>query len=91
MLDGTDDHDLNDHSAELGPYPEHPSQTQQSPFGHPLMNSMTSLQPTNENMMAPGVIHQPFDPFDPMLDADPFGLTASMHYPTQFQESSIRR
>lgn len=27
---------------------------------------------------------QGFDPFDPMLDADPFGLTASMHFPTQF-------
>lgn len=34
-----------------------------------------------------------FDPYDPMLDADPFGLTASMHFPTQFtfQESSMRR
>jgi len=26
----------------------------------------------------------PFDAFDPMLDADPFGLTASMHFPTPF-------
>ncbi|KAF2101893.1 hypothetical protein NA57DRAFT_10834, partial [Rhizodiscina lignyota] len=25
-----------------------------------------------------------FDPYDPMLDADPFGLSASMHFPTQF-------
>jgi len=25
-----------------------------------------------------------FDPFDPMLDADPFGLSASMHFPTPF-------
>lgn len=25
-----------------------------------------------------------FDAFDPTLDADPFGLTASMHFPTQF-------
>lgn len=25
-----------------------------------------------------------FDPFDPMLDADPFGLTASMHFPTPY-------
>jgi len=38
-------------------------------------------------------MNQPFDPFDPMLDADPFGLTASMHFPTQFsfQESSMRQ
>ena len=37
--------------------------------------------------------NQACDPYDPMLDADPFGLTASMHFPTQFtyQESSIRR
>jgi hypothetical protein len=25
-----------------------------------------------------------YDSYDPMLDADPFGLTASMHFPTQF-------
>jgi len=37
--------------------------------------------------------NQMFDPFDPMLDADPFGLTASMHFPTQFtfQESAMRK
>lgn len=33
-----------------------------------------------------------FDPFDPMLDADPFGLTASMHFPTPYNfESSQSR
>jgi len=39
-----------------------------------------------------GPPNQMFDPFDPMLDADPFGLSASMHFPTQFsfQESSMR-
>ena len=31
-----------------------------------------------------GPEHHTFDPFDPMLDADPFGLTASMHFPTPF-------
>jgi hypothetical protein len=25
-----------------------------------------------------------FDPYDPMLDADPFGLSASMHFPTPY-------
>lgn len=25
-----------------------------------------------------------FDPYDPMLDADPFGLSASMHFPTSY-------
>ena len=35
-----------------------------------------------------------FDPFDPMLDADPFGLTASMHFPTPyggFDQGQARR
>lgn len=33
------------------------------------------------------------DPYDPMLDADPFGLTASMHFPTNFayDQTSVRR
>jgi hypothetical protein len=30
-----------------------------------------------------GGIHG-IDPYDPMLDADPFGLTASMHFPNPF-------
>ena len=40
-----------------------------------------------------GVMNPGFDPYDPSLDADPFGLTASMHFPTQFtyQESQLRR
>lgn len=25
-----------------------------------------------------------FDAYDPMLDADPFGLSASMHFPTNY-------
>lgn len=32
------------------------------------------------------------NPYDPMLDMDPFGLSASMHFPTQFSfdTSSMR-
>jgi len=35
---------------------------------------------------------QLLDPYDPMLDMDPFGLSASMHFPTQFSfdTSSMR-
>lgn len=35
---------------------------------------------------------QLLDPYDPMLDMDPFGLSASMHFPTQFtfDTSSMR-
>lgn len=66
------------------------------------MQSMQQMQPMHppqtsqaidpNNPAYPG-INAGFDPYDPMLDADPFGLTASMHFPTQFtfQESSMRR
>jgi hypothetical protein len=30
------------------------------------------------------IADQMFDPFDPMLDVDTFGLTAGMQFPTQF-------
>ncbi|CAF9940932.1 MAG: hypothetical protein HETSPECPRED_002684 [Heterodermia speciosa] len=73
--------------------------------GQPPMQPMQPLPPLQPmhppavtqigepNHAAMGEITQPFDPFDPMLDADPFGLTASMHFPTQFtfQESSMRQ
>jgi hypothetical protein len=32
-----------------------------------------------------------YDPYDPMLDADPFGLSASMHFPTQFSFDAVSR
>lgn len=31
----------------------------------------------------PGMNHL-FNQYDPMLDADPFGLSASMHFPTNY-------
>ena len=31
-----------------------------------------------------GSISQMIDPNDPILNADPFGLSASMHYPTNY-------
>ncbi|KAI7460169.1 hypothetical protein KC357_g9045 [Hortaea werneckii] len=34
---------------------------------------------------------QAIDPNDPMLDADPFGLSASMHYPTAYTPMDQRR
>jgi hypothetical protein len=37
-----------------------------------------------------GGIHG-IDPYDPMLDADPFGLTASMHFPSQFNYQAHQR
>ena len=31
-----------------------------------------------------------FDPYDPMLDADPFGLSASMHFPTPYNYDPLQ-
>ena len=76
--------------------------------GQPPMHQMQPIQqmqqmqpmqppPTSQNVDSNNSSYsglQPgFDPYDPMLDADPFGLSASMHFPTQFtfQESSMRR
>ena len=79
-----------------GPPPLRPIQPM-----HPMqpLSPMRPMQPPPSTQMTDGripafaEINQPFDPFDPMLDADPFGLTASMHFPTQFsfQESSMRQ
>lgn len=35
-----------------------------------------------------GSANQAFDSYDPMLDADPFGLSASMHFPTPYTYDS---
>ena len=76
--------------------------------GQPPMQLMQSMQPMQpmHSMQPPPItqstdpnnpiyagMHPGFDAYDPSLDADPFGLTASMHFPTQFtfQESSMRR
>ena len=62
--------------------------------GQPPMNAMQGMhhlqtpqpggQPVDPNNPMYGTMNVGFDPFDPSLDADPFGLTASMHFPTQF-------
>lgn len=48
------------------------------------LSAQSSLaQSSNLDTSTGGGTHT-FDAFDPMLDADPFGLTASMHFPTPF-------
>lgn len=100
------DQDPNEQTAGPGPYPQNfhqqpPSHSHLPPMGlqgEPPMQPLHTLhpQPTSQmmdaNHQAYGAINQNFDPYDPMLDADPFGLSASMHFPTQFtfQESSMR-
>lgn len=50
------------------------------PVSQPHMQ--TSGPPGTEDQFAS--IGEMIDPNDPMLDADPFGLSASMHYPTSY-------
>jgi hypothetical protein len=69
-----------------GPYPAQGMQPPPQPMVTQVaMNAFQ--QPTTMADAGNGAIsgmNTFFDPYDPMLDADPFGLTASMHFPTQF-------
>lgn len=71
-------------NAQSQPPMQHSMQQMQQP-----PRSAPAIDPNNPYAM----MNVNFDPYDPNLDADPFGLTASMHFPTQFtyQESSHRR
>lgn len=92
------------HQQPLSPHQQVPMGVQ----GQPPMQQMRLMQPMQQmqpmqppptsQAMDPNNSGYPamqpaFDPYDPMLDADPFGLSASMRFPTQFtfQESSMRR
>lgn len=59
---------------------------QQYTPGQDQYTSPAALQPADAHSgyAMSGNMNQGFDPYDPMLDADPFGLSASMHFPTQF-------
>lgn len=94
-----DEQDPSDHSAGPGPYPQPFNQQPLPPMTQPPpgLQGQPPMQPIPLSEHGPGNAgfgppNQMFDPFDPMLDADPFGLSASMHFPTQFsfQESSMR-
>ncbi|KAF2091811.1 hypothetical protein K490DRAFT_70562 [Saccharata proteae CBS 121410] len=98
QADMIDDQDPSDRSATGGAYPQQfpphmqppgsaqlppqQYQNQEQPYQSPaaLQPSETHANGTVYNNVA----HGQFDPYDPMLDADPFGLSASMHFPTQF-------
>ena len=81
------------HGHSMGIQGQPPMQAMQSMAHLQAMHPPAVSQIGEPNHTAIGEMNQPFDPFDPMLDADPFGLTASMHFPTQFtfQESSMRQ
>ncbi|MCJ1337859.1 hypothetical protein MMC09_003143 [Bachmanniomyces sp. S44760] len=99
--DVLDDQDQSDQSAGPGPYPQ-PFHQPYPPGQHPQLNlpgqstmqPPMTLQPGEQPPQPYGqLMNQTYDAFDPSVDADPFGLTASMHFPTQFtfQESSMRK
>ena len=83
MLDEDAPADANEEIVAPDPYQ---AQFGQQPQQQPPDMRVGAMQQGDPNAQA-------FDPFDPMLDADPFGLTASMHFPTpfSFQESAMRR
>jgi hypothetical protein len=97
MLDDTDPADAQTGATPFpAPFPNGGMPQQgippQQQLPHPPTMSTTGpsqpLQPQPPAVQAPdgnGGFNQLFDPYDPMLDADPFGLSASMHFPTQFQ------
>ncbi|CAI6333079.1 unnamed protein product [Periconia digitata] len=93
QADMLDQEEPSDHSAGPGPYPQNfppnpmNSQSMQPPMP-PANNqpfpSPASATPNDGTNVFNGMNHL-FDPYDPMLDADPFGLSASMHFPTMYE------
>ncbi|KAF2433238.1 hypothetical protein EJ08DRAFT_584354 [Tothia fuscella] len=97
--DMVDQEDSTEASAAPGPFPPPFANGGMPPNGMPQPQPphMPSNGPNQALQAQPSQIHAPdtngqfgsmnhmFNPYDPMLDADPFGLSASMHFPTQFQ------
>ncbi|KAF2275112.1 uncharacterized protein EI97DRAFT_88374 [Westerdykella ornata] len=93
QADMIDQDDPPDQSPAAGPapfpqnYPQ--SQSMQPPIA-PAQNThfaSSTAVASNENSQTAAVfnpMNHLFDPYDPMLDADPFGLSASMHFPTMY-------
>lgn len=82
-----------DQSPATGPGPFPQSYPQSQSMQPPMAPAQTAhfaasnAVPSNENPQTAGVfnpMNHLFDPYDPMLDADPFGLSASMHFPTLY-------
>jgi hypothetical protein len=95
QADMVDDQDPTE--AGPGPYPEpippppqHQLSQQQQQISHP--GPSQALQMGSENPQGYPSMTQLLDPYDPMLDMDPFGLSASMQFPSSFSfdTSSMR-
>lgn len=77
-----DQHHLNPYQAQNN-YARNPYAYQQQLTPH-SQNEQNHMSPTAQ------LPTDMIDPNDPMLDADPFGLTASMHYPTSYSYDGRR-
>jgi hypothetical protein len=101
QADMVDDQDPNE-IAGPGPYPAPFGQMPPNPahqHGAHQQQPQQQQQQQQQQMSQAGdsgatfsSMTQLLDPYDPMLDMDPFGLSASMHFPTQFtfDTSSMR-
>ncbi|KXL46716.1 MAG: hypothetical protein FE78DRAFT_538145 [Acidomyces sp. 'richmondensis'] len=75
------------------PHPQPPGGAEyyQQPYADGLPPQHMQSTNQTEGGHGPGVpFGQVIDPDDPMLDADPFGLSASMTYPTSYGQHSQR-
>jgi len=92
QADMVDDQDATDSGP--GPYPEPFPLVQQMNQQHALQQQQNQQQlgQMGTNAQSYNSMTQLLDPYDPMLDMDPFGLSASMQFPTQFSfdTSSMR-
>ncbi|KAF1938555.1 hypothetical protein EJ02DRAFT_446733 [Clathrospora elynae] len=92
QADSYDHDDSGEHSAGPGPFPPQnfpPSNSMPPPMPlgqNPPFTSPAALAPSNGGHVFNGMHNnQLFDPYDPMIDSDPFGLSASMHFPTMYE------
>ena len=97
QADMVDDQDPSESGP--GPYPDpfpgHHHMNQQQPHNHQQLGQPQHGIQMPSNPQGPqgyNSVTQLLDPYDPMLDMDPFGLSASMQFPTQFSfdTSSMR-
>jgi len=91
---------VDDRPESTGPGP-YPAQLPSGQLGQQqgLSHQRQAVETTHAQGMSTGdnsqdctSMTQLLDPYDPMLDMDPFGLSASMQFPTQFSfdTSSMR-
>lgn len=101
------DDDANDHPTSAGAYQNNfaiPGQSMQPPQppgnhhpqhmgtnGHALQPQPPQHHQDGAAQFGAAPMNTGYDFSDPMLDADPFGLSASMHFPTQFSFDAVSR